>query len=59
MFDWISATGARPYLEALDGDLREQFTADLKSRLRQAYPARRWGTVMPFRRTFAVASPQP
>lgn len=57
VFDWISATGARPYLQALDDDLREKFTVDLKTRLRHAYPTRPWGTVLPFQRTFAVASP--
>ncbi|QHN29247.1 methyltransferase domain-containing protein [Gordonia amarae] len=58
VFDWISATGARPYLQALDDDLRDKFTQDLKTCLRHAYPARPYGTVLPFQRTFAVASPQ-
>lgn len=56
VFDWISGTGARPFLQALDGDLRERFTAELKAALREAYPAQPWGTVLPFTRTFVVAS---
>lgn len=56
VFDWISGTGARPYLRALPADLVEPFTEEVKARLRAAYPARSWGTVLPFRRTFAVAT---
>lgn len=56
VYDWISGTGARPFLQALSGDLRDQFVADLKQRLAEAYPRRDWGTVLPFRRTFAVAT---
>ncbi|MBD0860631.1 methyltransferase domain-containing protein [Gordonia sp. zg691] len=57
VYDWMSGTGARPYLQALSGDLREQFIADLKQRFADAYPQRDVGTVLPFRRSFAVASP--
>ena len=55
VFDWISGTGARPFLEALPDELRDEFGQELKRRLRAAYPAREWGTVLPYRRTFAVA----
>jgi trans-aconitate 2-methyltransferase len=55
VFDWISGTGARPILQALPDGLREQFVADYQAALRDAYPARPWGTVLPFTRTFAVA----
>jgi trans-aconitate 2-methyltransferase len=55
VFDWISGTGARPILQALPGGLREEFVATYKAALREAYPARPWGTVLPFTRTFAVA----
>ena len=55
VFDWISGTGARPFLEALPDELRDEFSEQLKLRLRAAYPARDWGTVLPYRRTFAVA----
>ena len=55
VFDWISGTGARPILQALPDDLREEFVTTYKAALREAYPARPWGTVLPFTRTFAVA----
>ncbi|MBC7631221.1 methyltransferase domain-containing protein [Aeromicrobium sp.] len=55
VFDWISGTGARPILQALPDGLREEFIETYKSALREAYPARSWGTVLPFTRTFAVA----
>jgi trans-aconitate 2-methyltransferase len=55
VFAWISGTGARPYLQALDEDRRAEFVADYKARLREAYPPRPFGTVLPFRRIFAVA----
>jgi len=55
VFDWISGTGARPILQALPDGLREDFVVSYKAALREAYPARPWGTVLPFTRTFAVA----
>jgi trans-aconitate 2-methyltransferase len=55
VFRWISGTGARPVLQALDGHLREEFVEEYKTRLRQAYPAGEHGTVLPFRRIFCVA----
>lgn len=55
VFEWISGTGARPVLQALPGDLLDRFVADYRARLRRAYPRRPWGTVLPFRRVFAVA----
>ena len=55
VFDWISGTGARPILQALPDTLREEFVGTYKAALREAYPARPWGTVLPFSRTFAVA----
>lgn len=57
VYDWISGTAARPYLLPLDDGDRETFVAELKERLREAYPPKSWGTVLPFRRTFAVAAP--
>lgn len=56
VYDWISGTGARPFVQALDDDLRDEFVTTLKERLRAAYPAQPWGTVLPYRRTFAVAT---
>ena len=55
VFDWVSGTGARPYLQALPDDLREQFVASYRAALRSAYPPEPWGTVFPFRRTLVVA----
>lgn len=55
VFEWISATGARPVLLALPQDVRPQFEADYKAALRRAYPRQAAGTVLPFRRIFVVA----
>ncbi len=55
VFEWISGTGARPVLESLPADLVAAFTADFKARLRAAYPAQSYGTVLPYRRVFVVA----
>lgn len=56
VFEWISGTSLLPTRAALPPDLFEQFAAELKRRLRAAYPARNGRTVMPFRRTFVVAT---
>jgi len=55
VFSWISSTGARPILESLPDGLREEFVDAYKAALREAYPRRPLGTVMPFSRVFAVA----
>jgi trans-aconitate 2-methyltransferase len=55
VFDWMAGTGARPVLQALPADLRETFSAELRDRLRAAYPPHAYGTVLPFRRIFVVA----
>ncbi len=59
VFTWISGTGARPTLQALPEDLRPRFEAELRARLRAAYPPRDVGgepaVLLPFRRVFAVA----
>lgn len=55
VLSWISGTGARPVLQALPDALREQFCVEYGAALREAYPARPYGTVLPFRRVFAVA----
>lgn len=52
---WMTGTGARPVLQALPEPLREPFLADYGAALREAYPAGEHGTVLPFRRVFAVA----
>lgn len=58
VFRWISGTGARPVLQALDDDKREVFVAEYKASLRAAYPQASFGTVLPFRRVFVVAQRQ-
>lgn len=55
VFEWISGTGARPVLQALPDQVRPQFEAEYKAVLREAYPRRGVGTVLPFRRIFVVA----
>lgn len=55
VFGWISSTGARPVLQALQDDLRESFETTYKAQLRDAYPTHAYGTVLPFRRIFVVA----
>jgi trans-aconitate 2-methyltransferase len=53
---WTSGTGLRPYLQALpNAEDREAFLADYRALVGRAYPRRRWGTVLPFRRVFVVA----
>lgn len=54
VFRWIAATGARPVLAALEGEQRRTFEREYKARLREAYPTGENGTVLPFRRIFAV-----
>ncbi|GAB3766086.1 trans-aconitate 2-methyltransferase [Microlunatus parietis] len=54
VFRWISGTGARPVLQALPEPQRTEFVAEYQALLREAYPAREHGTVLPFRRIFVV-----
>jgi trans-aconitate 2-methyltransferase len=51
---WMQGTGARPVLQVLPDDLRAEFEQEYAAALREAYPARDYGTVLPFRRVFAV-----
>jgi trans-aconitate 2-methyltransferase len=58
VFTWVSGTGARPTLEALDAAdpaLRLRFEEEFRRRLRAAYPDTGHGVVLPFRRVFVVA----
>lgn len=55
VFDWVSGTGARPVLQALPPAARRELEEEYRARLREAYPATEHGTVLPFRRVFAVA----
>jgi trans-aconitate 2-methyltransferase len=53
---WISGTGARPILAALPPALKIEFEQEYGAALRKAYPPQHIGTVLPFRRVFAVAT---
>ncbi|MEU3791817.1 trans-aconitate 2-methyltransferase [Streptomyces fructofermentans] len=57
VLDWSMGTGMRPVLTALADDpgARDAFVAEYRDLLREAYPAAPHGTVLPFRRLFAVA----
>jgi len=55
VFTWVSGTGARPTLQALPDDLRPEFEAEFRRRLRTAYPEHDGRVVLPFRRIFVVA----
>jgi len=56
VYKWVSGTGLRPFLQALNGAERETFVADYKRKLDKAYPRRADGkTLFPFTRLFAVA----
>src|SRR6185437_1635480 len=56
VYRWVSGTGLRPFLGALEGEDREAFIALYKSKLNSAYPRRTDGTTLfPFQRLFVVA----
>jgi trans-aconitate 2-methyltransferase len=53
--DWYRGSGLRPVLAALTPALAEDFLAEYRDRIRAAYPAAPYGTVLPFRRVLVVA----
>jgi trans-aconitate 2-methyltransferase len=55
VLEWTKGTALRPVLEALDEDEREAFVSEYGALLREAYPRRAYGTLLPFRRLFVVA----
>ncbi|WP_406183188.1 trans-aconitate 2-methyltransferase [Streptomyces sp. NBC_01006] len=57
VLDWVKGTALRPVLTALGDDRGavEDFLAEYRDLLREAYPPGPRGTVFPFRRIFAVA----
>ncbi|PZS27568.1 MAG: trans-aconitate methyltransferase [Pseudonocardiales bacterium] len=55
VLEWTRGTALRPVFAVLDGAAREEFVADYAARLRAAYPRHEFGTLLPFRRIFAVA----
>jgi trans-aconitate 2-methyltransferase len=52
---WMRGTALRPVLARLSASEAASFEADLGALLREAYPPQEYGTVLPFRRIFAVA----
>jgi trans-aconitate 2-methyltransferase len=58
VFQWLSGTGLRPYLDALAGEPETlaAFTEAVKERLREVYPRSGIGTIMAFPRLFVVGS---
>lgn len=55
VFEWVKGTSARPVLQALPDGLREDFSNELRTRLREAYPMEDGLVLLPFRRVFVVA----
>jgi trans-aconitate 2-methyltransferase len=55
VLEWYKGTGLRPVIDALPPADAQEFLADYGDRVRAAYPAGRYGTVLPFRRVFMVA----
>ena len=53
--EWYKGTGLRPVLSILGPDDAAEFLAEYSARVRAAYPAASYGTVLPFRRVFVVA----
>jgi trans-aconitate 2-methyltransferase len=56
VLEWMKGTGLRPVLSALDEEEQTEFVADYAERLRAAYPQESFGTVLPYRRIFVVAT---
>jgi trans-aconitate 2-methyltransferase len=55
VLEWFKGTAFRPIIAALEPAQTAEFFQEAGSRLRAAYPARSYGTVLPTRRVFAVA----
>jgi len=57
VLEWVTGTGLRPVLEALEGDDRDFFLDIYRAELGAAYPPEQDGTTMyPFPRLFIVAN---
>jgi trans-aconitate 2-methyltransferase len=54
VLEWVKGTALRPVLSALQPAEQAGFVAEYAAVLRDAYPPQSFGTVFPFRRTFAV-----
>jgi trans-aconitate 2-methyltransferase len=56
VYRWVSGTGLRPFLDALQGEERDAFIALYTEKLNAAYPRCADGTTLfPFQRLFVVA----
>lgn len=55
VLEWVKGTGARPVLQSLPDDLRQRFEEEYGARLAEVYQQKDYGTLLPFRRIFAVA----
>jgi trans-aconitate 2-methyltransferase len=55
VLEWLRGTGLRPVLAALPDAEASAFTDEFAGLLRSAYPPTPHGTLLPFRRLFAVA----
>jgi trans-aconitate 2-methyltransferase len=56
VLEWVKGTALRPVLARLAPLEAEHFPSEYRALLREAYPRREFGTVLPFRRIFAVAT---
>ena len=55
VLEWMKGTALRPVFTRLALDQHEAFLATYGARLREAYPERSYGTLLPFRRLFFTA----
>lgn len=55
VLEWMKGTALRPILSRLEAAETDEFLREYAARLRRAYPPRSYGTVLPYRRVFAVA----
>jgi trans-aconitate 2-methyltransferase len=55
VLEWVKGTGARPVLQSLPDDMRQRFEDEYGARLAEVYQQKDYGTLLPFRRIFAVA----
>jgi trans-aconitate 2-methyltransferase len=59
VLEWVLGTTLRPILDRLQEHEQEEFLAEYRGLLAEAYPERDGTTVFPFRRTFVVARHSP
>lgn len=54
VIEWLLGTGLRPVLDALPKSESDEFVAEFSAELRREYPPSEHGTLLPYRRVFAV-----